>query len=114
MYNNKEQSGRTRTSLNLPRPSISSDWPIPLKEADLTPTEQKVYLRLSLEFQLVLDEAPSFQMGAYQWHQVLPDKLQKYGLTSEEWERISGIGDNNNELQDQLAELIEKLELQKE
>ncbi|MFX0183724.1 MAG: hypothetical protein ACFE95_11630 [Candidatus Hodarchaeota archaeon] len=76
----------------------------------LTPTEKKVYLELSLEFQKVLDDAPSFQMGAYQWNQVLPDRLQKYALTSEAWERISSIGDNDDKIQEELSKLVEDIE----
>ncbi|MFX0051461.1 MAG: hypothetical protein ACFFAJ_17300 [Candidatus Hodarchaeota archaeon] len=76
----------------------------------LTPTEKKVYLELSLEFQKVLDDAPSFQMGAYQWNQILPDRLQKYALTTEAWERISNIGDNSDEIQEELNKLIEDME----
>jgi len=76
----------------------------------LTLTEKKVYLELSLEFQKVLDDAPSFQMGAYQWNQILPDRLQKYALTSEAWERISSIGDYDDEIQEELSKLIEDFE----
>lgn len=76
----------------------------------LTPTEKKVYLELSLEFQKVLDDAPSFQMGAYQWNQILPNQLQRYALTSEAWDRISSIGDNNDEIQEELSKLIEEIE----
>lgn len=86
------------------------DFLPPLKKLDLTPTEQKLYLQLSLEFQIVLDNTPSFQMGAYKWYQMLPERLQVYGLTNEEWERISNLGDNCDEIQDQLNELIEKME----
>jgi hypothetical protein len=82
----------------------------PIKKLDLTPTEQKLYLQLSFEFQIVIDNAPSFQMGAYKWSQLLPNRLHKYGITNEEWERISTIGDSCNEIQDQLTVLIEKLE----
>ncbi len=80
-----------------------------LKKSDLTPTEQKLYLQLSFEFQIVLDSAPSFQMGAYKWYQMLPKRLRKYGITNDEWERISTIGDNCDEIQDQLSRLVEKL-----
>ena len=96
-----------KTSFNIPS---FMDAISPLKQSDLTPTELKVYLKLSLEFQIVLDDAPSFQMGAYEWNQILPGRLQKYGLTSEEWERISNIGDMSEEIQDKLNELTEKLE----
>ena len=86
------------------------DFLPPLKKLALTPTEQKLYLQLSLEFQIVLDNTPSFQMGAYKWYQMLPERLQVYGITNEEWERISNLGDNCDEIQDQLNELIEKME----
>lgn len=69
----------------------------------LTPTERKLYLELSREFQKVLDDAPSFQMGIYQWNLNLADRLQKYGLTSEVWEQIALIGDNDEELQTELS-----------
>ncbi len=80
-----------------------------LKKSDLTPTEQKLYLQLSFEFQIVLDNAPSFQMGAYKWYQMLPKRLEKYGITNDEWERISTLGDNCEDIQDQLIQLVEKL-----
>jgi hypothetical protein len=94
-------------SLNLPSSII---FPAPIVGLDLTPTEQKLYLQLSIEFQQVLDESPSFQMGAYQWNQILPERLQHYGLSINVWERISTIGDNSNEIQDQLNKMIEELE----
>ncbi|MHA2297218.1 MAG: hypothetical protein ACXAEU_04840 [Candidatus Hodarchaeales archaeon] len=101
-----------KASLNLPPSFQARVWPEPLENVELPPTEQKVYLQLSLEFHKILEDAPSFQMGAYQWHQILPDRLQEYGLTIEVWERISSVGDNSDDLQDQLAKLIEKLGLE--
>lgn len=97
-----------KVSLNIP----SSFWPSPLKNSQLTPTEQKIYFRLSIEFQIILDESTSYQMGAYKWNLILEQRLQKHGLTTDEWERISDLGDNDNNIQDQLAELIEKMESQ--
>ncbi|MFX1286767.1 MAG: hypothetical protein ACFFB5_24225 [Promethearchaeota archaeon] len=85
-------------------------FPSPIKHIELSPTEQRVYLQLSLEFQKVLDDAPSFQMGAYKWNQKLPEILQRYALTPDSWERISEIGDLNEELQAQLNEMIEEME----
>lgn len=82
----------------------------PLKLSNLTPTEQKLYLQLSLEYQIVMDHAPSFQMGAYKWNKLLPERLEMYGITFDEWERISTIGDDNDEIQDQLSVLVERLE----
>ena len=85
------------------------EFPPPIKHNQLTPTEQRVYLQLSLEFQKMLDEAPSFQMGAYQWNQKLPEILQRYAITLEVWERISEIGDKDEDIQTQLNELIEEM-----
>ena len=78
----------------------------PTVESELTPTEQRVYLQLSLEFSLVLDDAVSFQMGAYEWNLILPDRLQTFALSADAWERISALGDDCEELQNQLAELV--------
>ncbi len=106
----------TMDQTNNPPKKISFEIPtymdfLPdLKKSDLTPTEQKLYLQLSFEFQTVLDNAPSFQMGAYKWYQMLPKRLQEYGITNDEWERISAIGDNCDEIQDQLLDLIAKLD----
>ncbi|UCE12574.1 MAG: hypothetical protein JSV04_10305 [Candidatus Heimdallarchaeota archaeon] len=96
-----------KVSLNIP--TYLTDLP-DIKTLDLTRTEQKLYLQLSLEFQIIMDHAPSFQMGAYKWNKLLPSRLQMYGMTFEEWDRISGMGDNNQEMQDQLAQLLERLE----
>ena len=95
-----EQNSRTQFLDSL-------KFPPPIKNKKLTPTEQRVYLQLSLEFQKMLDEAPSFQMGAYQWNQKLPEILQRYAITSDVWERISEIGDRDDDIQAQLNELIE-------
>ncbi len=85
-------------------------FPSPIEHIELSPTEQRVYLQLSLEFQKVLDDAPSFQMGAYKWNQILPEILQRYALTPDAWERISEIGDLNETLQTQLNEMIEEMD----
>ncbi len=92
---------------NRKMPLITS-FPTPVDPCELTPTEQRVYLQLSLEFSLILDEAPSFQMGAYQWNLVLPSRLQKFALTTEAWEKLSSLGDSSEELQTQLADLVER------
>jgi hypothetical protein len=99
-----------KSSLDVSSKVKTSEWPTPIKNIELTPTEQKVYLKLSIEFQIVLDEAPSFQTGAYRWQQILPKRLEKYSLTLEEWTRISEIGDTHDALQEQLSTLLEQLE----
>ena len=88
-------------------PKITA-FPQPVQNITLSSTEQRVYLQLSLEFQIILDEAPSFQMGAYQWNLILSSRLQNYALTEEAWETLSGIGDECDELQGQLALLVEE------
>ena len=90
---------------NLPK---ITNFPPPVPNIPLSDTEQRVYLQLSLEFNLILDDAPSFQMGAYQWNLILPSRLQSYALTEEAWERLSAVGDNSEELQNQIAKLVEE------
>ncbi len=99
----ESEKGRTHFFASL-------EFPPPIKHFELSPTEQRVYLQLSLEFQRMLDEAPSFQMGAYQWSQALPEILQRYALTSDVWERISEIGDQNEEIQAQLNDLLKAMD----
>jgi len=82
-------------------------FPLPIKNIPLSSTEQKLYLQLSLEFQMILENAPSFQMGAYQWNLILPSRLQSYALTEDAWERLSLIGDDSDELQNQINLLFE-------
>jgi len=84
-----------------------TQFPLPIQNIPLSSTEQRVYLQLSLEFQLILDDAPSFQMGAYQWNLILPSRLQSYALTEEDWERLSSLGDDSDELQSQINLLME-------
>ena len=90
---------------NLPK---ITTFPPTIPNIALSDTEQRVYLQLSLEFQLILEDAPSFQMGAYQWNLVLPSRLQSYALTAEAWEKLSTVGDNCDELQSQIALLVEE------
>ena len=51
------------------------NFPPPIPNIELTGTEQRVYLQLSLEFNIILDDAPSFQMGAYEWNLLLPRRI---------------------------------------
>lgn len=78
-------------------------------ECPLSITEQRVYLILSLEYQKILDDAPSYQVGAYRWNKILSSRLLRHGLTPENWERLSTIGDNDDKLQDALNKIIEKI-----
>ncbi len=90
---------------NLPK---ITNFPPPVPNIALSDTEQRVYLQLSLEFHIILDDAPSFQMGAYEWNLLLPSRLQYYALTEDAWERLSAVGDECDELQNHIALLIEE------
>ncbi|MFX0210462.1 MAG: hypothetical protein ACFFDT_31065 [Candidatus Hodarchaeota archaeon] len=106
MTENEVGSGKEKGSIRF---LASIEFPPPIKHSKLSPIEQRIYLQLSLEFQKVLDDAPSFQMGAYQWNQALPIILQRYAITSEVWERISEIGDQDDDLQAQLNQMTEEV-----
>ena len=82
----------------------------PIKKLDLTPTEQKAYLHLSVEFKRQVDSSENYLIAANKWSQSLSDRLAIIGLTRDDWDRISTIGDNNEEIQDQVKEFIERLE----
>jgi hypothetical protein len=84
------------------------NFPPPVPNIALTDTEQRVYLQLSVEFHIILDDAPSFQMGAYEWNLILPSRLQSFALSEDAWVRLSEVGDNCDELQTQIAQLVEE------
>ena len=90
---------------NLPK---ISNFPPPVQNIALSDTEQRVYLQLSVEFQIILDAAPSFQMGAYEWNLILPSRLQSSALTEDAWESLSEVGDECDELQSQITQLVEE------
>jgi hypothetical protein len=94
---------RTRRKL---RPSGRSSS---LKRRELTAAEEKVYLILTLLYRQIIKEAGNFQVGYAKWFKILPQKLAEYGLTSEEWTRISEIGDNSVELQGKIKDVEESL-----
>lgn len=81
----------------------------PIKKLELTPTEQKVYLYLAIEFKNLIDDSENYHIAANKWSQSLPRRLSKFGLTTDEWDRISTIGDKNTEIQDQVNDLLKKL-----
>ena len=81
-----------------------------IKKADLSPTEQKIYLRLAVDFESIMNNSESYLKAVNKWNNELEGRLQSFGLTSDEWKRISVIGDNTREIQDQVNELIKKLE----
>ncbi|MHA2203110.1 MAG: hypothetical protein ACW991_05425, partial [Candidatus Hodarchaeales archaeon] len=80
------------------------------KKIDLTPTEQKAYLSLAIEFKRLVDGSENYLIAANQWSQSLPKRLAHFGITTDEWDRISTIGDNSTEIQAQVKDLLKRLE----
>ena len=76
----------------------------------LTETENRLYLILSLIFEKIMDGEASYQLGLYQWQKLRPEILQSIGLTDDFWTDISDYGDENEELQERLTKLREKYE----
>ncbi|MFX0204484.1 MAG: hypothetical protein ACFFDT_00750 [Candidatus Hodarchaeota archaeon] len=77
----------------------------PIKRDFLLDTEKKVFFQLSHYYKLVMlsieDTATAFEI----WIKgVLPLLLSRNSLDREEWERISDLGDNDSELEQELTE----------
>ena len=84
-------------------------FPHPILSSPLTPTEQKVYLQLAIEFHIIINRADSYQDGVYRWSLILDDRLQGYGLTREAWDKIAALGDGDPSLLLELHQLIQKI-----
>ena len=87
---------------SLPRMDVSVSL---IKKDFLLDTEKKVYFTLSHYYKLVMlsidDTATAFEI----WIKgVLPLLLRRNGLEREEWERISDLGDNDSQLEQELTE----------
>ena len=87
---------------SMPRTKISIS---PVKKDFLLDTEKKVYFLLSHYYKLVMlsieDTATAFEI----WIKgVLPLLLRRNGLDREEWERISDLGDDDSQLEEELTE----------
>ena len=77
----------------------------PSKKDFLLDTEKKVYFQLSHYYKLVMlsidDTATAFEI----WIKgILPLLLRRNGIEREEWERISDLGDNDSELEQEQTE----------
>ena len=107
MKDEKTSSDLKKMSLNIS--AILESLP-PIKKLDLTPTEQKIYLRLAIEFKRLADGSENYLIAANKWSQSLSQRLAQFGITTDEWDRISAIGDNSTEIQDQVKDLIKQLE----
>ena len=107
MKEEKTSSKQKKISLNIS--SILESLP-PIKKSDLTPTEQKLYLTLSIEFTRLANHAENYFVAANKWEQSLSERISRFGLTRDDWDRISTIGDNNKEIQNQIKKLIKRLE----
>ncbi len=76
----------------------------------LSETENKIYLVLSLIFEKIMDAEASYEMGLFQWQKARPEILANIGLTDDLWTSLSDFGDQNDDLQERLADLREKYE----
>lgn len=102
----RERKNTLQLSSQLPLETI---FPRPILSSPLTPTEQKLYLQLAIEFQIILKTADSYQDGVYRWSLILDDRLQCYGLSREAWEQIAAQGDQDKPLQLQLHRLLQRI-----
>jgi hypothetical protein len=105
----EEESIDTSRKISFNLSTILESLP-QIKKVDLSPTEQKIYLRLAVDFESMSNHSESYLKAVNKWNNELDERLQSFGLTNDEWKRISVIGDNTKEIQDQVNELIEKLE----
>jgi len=83
--------------------------PQPIIFSSLTPTEQKIYLQLAIEFQIILSKTFSYQEGLNRWSLLLEDRLQCYGLTRDTWDDIADQGNQDKQLKNQLQTLFQKI-----
>ncbi len=77
-----------------------------LENATLDPASLKVFFQLAIEYQIILKNASTFQEGMYRWSLLLPDRLQKFGLTLDAWDKISSVGDNDPIIQGELRKIM--------
>ncbi len=106
-YSNQNTAPQTKNSIRLYTDlPLEFLFPQGVSNSILPITEQKVYLQLSLEFRIILNKAPNYQDGMRNWILILQERLQSYGLTRENWDRISSIGDQDPALQEYLDQLI--------
>lgn len=102
----KQLKSKIQLSSQLPLENI---FPQPILSSPLTPTEQKIYLQLIIEFQIILNNAFSYHEGVYLWNLILDDRLQCYGLIRDAWEHIAAQCDQDKLLQLQLHQLLQKI-----
>ncbi|MFW9929330.1 MAG: hypothetical protein ACFFD1_08065 [Candidatus Thorarchaeota archaeon] len=76
----------------------------------LTETEKRIYLIFSIIFEKIMDEAAGYQQGTYQWNLLRPSLMQSIGLDDEIWESMSDTGDEDPDIQEELAILRQKYE----
>ncbi|NHJ01778.1 MAG: hypothetical protein EAX86_06515 [Candidatus Heimdallarchaeota archaeon] len=102
----EEDLNTIKLSYHLPLDFI---FPKSLASSKLTSTEQKIYLQLAIEFDLILSKAISYQDGIYSFEQIINDRLQHYGLTRDAWDYIASHGDQDKQLQIQFHKLTKKI-----
>ncbi|MHA2225494.1 MAG: hypothetical protein ACXAC8_09840 [Candidatus Hodarchaeales archaeon] len=101
----KSLIAKKRISQNVPLESILPT----ISGVSLDPASLKVYLQLSLEYQIILNEAPNYREAVYRWNLILPDRLQHYGITVDTWEQIASKGDNDPKIQRKLTHIIKTI-----
>lgn len=88
---------------NIPLSTRQAPQLAPLKKKFLLPPEKHVYFQLSHYFRLVMVSMDDPGIGLEIWLRgVLPKLLTRYAITLEEWERITDIGDSDEEIQEEL------------
>ncbi|MFW9853480.1 MAG: hypothetical protein ACFFFG_00370 [Candidatus Thorarchaeota archaeon] len=76
----------------------------PLKRKHLLPTEKQIYFQLSHYFRLVMVSIVDPGIGLEIWLRgILPKLLTRYAIDLEEWERITNIGDTDDDIQEELV-----------
>lgn len=75
----------------------------PLKKKFLLPPEKQAYFQLSHYFRLVMVSIDDPGTALEIWLRgILPKLLVRYAITLEEWERITNIGDSDEDIQAEL------------
>ncbi len=102
-------ASQKRVSQNIPLEYLFPSLP----NVTLDPASLKLYFQLSVEFQIILNNASSYHEGVQKWSLLLPDRLQEYGLTEDVWNGISRLGDRDPLIQAELTKILQRLFQQK-
>ncbi len=113
----RHQSRRLETRLKAETPTtrpskspLNAELPPHIADVPLSAAEQRIYFQLSMEYQIIINKATTFDEGVYNWNLLLPQRLQTYRLTQDAWNKIAAVGDSNEKMQKELQKLIDKLD----